>query len=188
MDGQKPISMTAYYGCMYAFVKVFKGEIRALRDLAAHLQGDDAPRAFGWKRALDRARGRAVLAAARWDRLNQGLEERLNEDAFERRIYGRNAHDLKVGSKTARTLREALRRLNRYVEQLRFYDAEAVRSISQQSDQMMALVGEFERVSELVAGYLQRGAADDGGRVGECLREFLRVQDEFRAGLEPQTP
>ena len=199
MGEPRSVSMTAYYGCMHAFVNVFTGEMAMARDLAARLEGQGPLRAFGWQVALDRARGRATRAAERWKTLNERFDGKVNPDAFERRVYGQNPASTTKAAQTARELVGRLGAFNRFIDGLQAYRAEDVRRICGMADEMTQAVAEDSKASSLVAAYLGRGAPDaekgppktgqvPGGEGREAVsayfEAFLRAQDGFRAGLE----
>lgn len=196
MDERDSMSMTAYYGHMHAFVRVFTGEMTMVRDLAGRLEGQTPLRAFGWQAALDRARHRATRAVAQWAFLNERFEGKVNPDPFERRVYGQRS--VAKTTQTAQELAEKLGSLNRFIDELRVYGAEDVRWVCNRADEMAQAVSEEAKSSSLVAAYLERGAPDGqrarqggdaGGEEGSestsaYFETFFRAQDAFRAGLE----
>lgn len=194
MDERESMSMTAYYGCMHAFVNVFAGEMTMVRDLAARLEGQTPLRAFGWQAALDRARSRATQAAERWALLNERFEGKVSPDPFERRVYGQGS--VTKAARTARALVEKLRELNRFIDGMKAYDAEGVRRICGVAEEMAQAIGAEVKVSSLIAAYLERGrsdgqkarqeggAGDEGEAISAYFRAFFRARDAFRAGLD----
>jgi hypothetical protein len=194
MDERDSMSMTAYYGQMHAFVRVFTGEVVMVRDLAGRLEGQTPLRAFGWQAALDRARTRATRAVTQWASLNARFDGKVNPDPFERRVYGERS--IAKTAQTAQALAEKLEGLNRFIDGLQAYGAEDVRWICTLADEMAQAVGEEAKSSSLVASYLERGAPDggrarqegEGGEGRETLsayfEAFFRAGDAFRAGLE----
>lgn len=190
------VSMTAYYGYMHAFVNVFAGEMAMVRDLTGRLEGQTPLRAFGWQTALDRARGRATWAVARWAFLNERFGGKVRSDPFERRVYGQSPASVKKAAQTALELTEKLGSLNRFIDGVRAYDAEGVRWICNLADEVTRSVSAEAKSSSLVAVYLERGAPDgarQGGDAGEeegsgsissYFEAFFRAGDAFRAGLD----
>ena len=192
MDERDSMSMTAYYGHMHAFVRVFTGEVAMVRDLAGRLEGQTPLRAFGWQAALDRARNRATRAVGQWAFLNERFEGKVTPDPFERRVYGQRS--VTKTAQTAQELAEKLGDLNRFIDGLRVYGAEEVRWICSLAGEMAQAVSEEAKSSSLVAAYLERGAPDgqrarqEGGEGDESIsgyfETFFRAGDQFRAGLE----
>ena len=201
MDGREPMSMTAYYGRMHAFVSVLTGEMAMVRDLVACLEGQNPLRAFGWQAALDRARRRATRAVEGWRLLNETFEERVNVEAFERRIYGQNPTSAQKSARTAQGLTEMLVKLNGHIDGLDAYDAEDVRFISGLAGEMAQSISEEARASSFVADCLERGATqktrqegqhlpaappaiEDGESISTCFHAFVKARDDFRADLD----
>ena len=154
------MSLTEYLGRLRAFVDALHTEAVTVATYVHRLEGQDREQAFGWESILERARGRVSLVAEHWQRFNQELDGRVYPDDVELRVYGQH-HRLRYRFvETCPLVREAMNRLNRYIDEVERFDRQDVKLVSALVEEIVALPREEATAAREVGLRLMRTAID----------------------------